>query len=277
MRWHDRLKWLKYGVFFGLLAVSMFSMGAGREAGRGGAVQDHLPRRRVEPRLALRAVRGGAAGAVDLHRAAVLQVPVPARRRAGDALAPSAGSACKRKQECNSCKACAVGCGSLAIDEHGRIDHRECLHCLDCMVLYYRRARLSAAGHRSASAATQGRAAAHRRSAATATSSRSSRRRPPTPSMGPATSDLTPASRARDADPDPRHGQRTGDARRMPTAARLRRVGCRGTATTSGRGAATACSDRRAFQAAGVALALALAVTRRLGAGGRLGGCRSPA
>jgi NosR/NirI family nitrous oxide reductase transcriptional regulator len=42
----------------------------------------------------------------------------------------------KRKQECNSCKACAVGCGSQAIDEHGRIDHRECLHCLDCMILY---------------------------------------------------------------------------------------------------------------------------------------------
>ncbi len=42
----------------------------------------------------------------------------------------------KRKQDCNSCKACAVGCGSLAIDEKGRIDHRECLHCLDCMVLY---------------------------------------------------------------------------------------------------------------------------------------------
>jgi hypothetical protein len=26
-KWHDRLKWLKYAVFFGLLAVSMFSMG----------------------------------------------------------------------------------------------------------------------------------------------------------------------------------------------------------------------------------------------------------
>jgi NosR/NirI family nitrous oxide reductase transcriptional regulator len=42
----------------------------------------------------------------------------------------------KRKHDCNSCKACAVGCGSLAIDADGRIDHRECLHCLDCMVLY---------------------------------------------------------------------------------------------------------------------------------------------
>ena len=43
----------------------------------------------------------------------------------------------KRKQDCNSCKACAVGCGAQAIDAaDGRIDHRECLHCLDCMVLY---------------------------------------------------------------------------------------------------------------------------------------------
>jgi NosR/NirI family nitrous oxide reductase transcriptional regulator len=42
----------------------------------------------------------------------------------------------KRKQDCNSCKACAVGCGAQAIDADGRIDHRECLHCLDCMILY---------------------------------------------------------------------------------------------------------------------------------------------
>lgn len=26
-KWHDRLKWLKYSIFFFLLAVSMFSMG----------------------------------------------------------------------------------------------------------------------------------------------------------------------------------------------------------------------------------------------------------
>jgi NosR/NirI family nitrous oxide reductase transcriptional regulator len=29
-----------------------------------------------------------------------------------------------------------VGCGAQAIDADGRIDHRECLHCLDCMILY---------------------------------------------------------------------------------------------------------------------------------------------
>jgi NosR/NirI family nitrous oxide reductase transcriptional regulator len=43
----------------------------------------------------------------------------------------------RRKDECTSCKACAKGCGSLAIDTKGNIDQRECMLCLDCMVLYY--------------------------------------------------------------------------------------------------------------------------------------------
>jgi NosR/NirI family nitrous oxide reductase transcriptional regulator len=42
----------------------------------------------------------------------------------------------RRKTACNSCQACAVRCGSQAIDRHGRIDHRECLLCLECMILY---------------------------------------------------------------------------------------------------------------------------------------------
>jgi NosR/NirI family nitrous oxide reductase transcriptional regulator len=33
-------------------------------------------------------------------------------------------------------QAFAVGCGAQALDADGRIDHRECLHCLDCMILY---------------------------------------------------------------------------------------------------------------------------------------------
>lgn len=43
----------------------------------------------------------------------------------------------ERKPECTSCHACAVGCGSQAIDPAGRIDPMECLLCLDCMVMYY--------------------------------------------------------------------------------------------------------------------------------------------
>jgi NosR/NirI family transcriptional regulator, nitrous oxide reductase regulator len=43
----------------------------------------------------------------------------------------------KRKSECQTCHACAAGCGSHAIDAAGKIDHQECLLCLDCMVMYY--------------------------------------------------------------------------------------------------------------------------------------------
>lgn len=43
----------------------------------------------------------------------------------------------KRKTECQTCHACATGCGSHAIDAAGKIDQTECMQCLDCMVLYY--------------------------------------------------------------------------------------------------------------------------------------------
>ena len=53
--------------------------------GRGGAVQVHVPRRRrVEPLVAVRAVLDCAVRHLAVRRAAVLQVPVPARRGAGD-------------------------------------------------------------------------------------------------------------------------------------------------------------------------------------------------
>jgi hypothetical protein len=59
--------------------------GPGRKAGRGGAVQDHLPGGCDEPRLALQPVCGGHPGRVDLHRAALLQIHLPAGRVAGHA------------------------------------------------------------------------------------------------------------------------------------------------------------------------------------------------
>jgi len=43
----------------------------------------------------------------------------------------------KRKAECTTCHSCAKGCGSNAIDAQCRIDQRECMLCLDCMVMYY--------------------------------------------------------------------------------------------------------------------------------------------
>jgi NosR/NirI family nitrous oxide reductase transcriptional regulator len=132
---HDRLKWLKYAIFFGLLAVSMFSMGLAEVLSE------------VEPfkttflvGITNRAWPYGLFVAVLLGMSLFIERPYckyicPL----GAALAmPSTFRwfGLRRKQDCNSCKACAVGCGAQAIDAAGRIDHRECLHCLDCMVLY---------------------------------------------------------------------------------------------------------------------------------------------
>ena len=133
--WHDRLKWVKYAVFFGLLVVSMFSMGLAEVLSE------------VEPfkttflvGITNRAWPYGLFVCVLLGLSLFIERPYckyicPL----GAALAmPSTFRwfGLKRKQDCNSCKACAVGCGAQAIDADGRIDHRECLHCLDCMVLY---------------------------------------------------------------------------------------------------------------------------------------------
>lgn len=132
---HDRLKWLKYAIFFGLLSVSMFSMGLAEVLSE------------VEPfkttflvGITNRAWPYGLFVCVLLGLSLFIERPYckyicPL----GAALAmPSTFRwyGLRRKQDCNSCKACAVGCGAQAIDAAGRIDHRECLHCLDCMVLY---------------------------------------------------------------------------------------------------------------------------------------------
>ena len=133
--WHDRLKWLKYAIFFGLLAVSMFSMGLAEVLSE------------VEPfkttflvGIQNRAWPYGLFVAVLLGLSLFIERPYckyvcPL----GAALAmPSTFRwyGLRRKIDCNACKACATGCGAQAIDAAGRIDHRECLHCLDCMVLY---------------------------------------------------------------------------------------------------------------------------------------------
>ncbi len=132
---HDRLKWLKYAIFFGLLTVSMFSM----------TMAEVLAE--VEPfkttflvGITHRAWPYGLFVAVLLGLSLFIERPYckyicPL----GAALAmPSTFRwfGLRRKPDCNSCKACAVGCGAQAIDAAGRIDHRECLHCLDCMILY---------------------------------------------------------------------------------------------------------------------------------------------
>lgn len=133
--WHDRLKWLKYAIFFGLLAVSMFSMG----------LAERLTE--VEPfKTTFLVGITNRAWPYGLFVCALLGISLFIERPYCKYICPLGAALAmpstfrwfglKRKQDCNSCKACAVGCGSLAIDADGRIDHRECLHCLDCMVLY---------------------------------------------------------------------------------------------------------------------------------------------
>ena len=135
MKWHNRLKWVKYAVFFGLLTVSVFSMGLAEMLAE------------VEPfKTTFLVGMFNRAWPYTLFVAVLLGLSIFMERPFCKYLCPLGASLAmpstfrwfglKRKQECNSCKACAVGCGSLAIDEHGRIDHRECMHCLDCMILY---------------------------------------------------------------------------------------------------------------------------------------------
>lgn len=132
---HDRLKWLKYAIFFGLLAVSMFSMGLAEVLSE------------VEPfKTTFLVGITNRAWPYGLFVAVLLGLSIFIERPYCKYICPLGAALAmpstfrwyglRRKQDCNSCKACAVGCGAQAIDAAGRIDHRECLHCLDCMVLY---------------------------------------------------------------------------------------------------------------------------------------------
>lgn len=135
MAWHNRLKWVKYVVFFGLLAVSLFSMGLAEKLAE------------VEPfKTTFLVGLLNRSWPYTLFAASLIGLSLFTERPFCKYLCPlGAGLAMpttfrwfglRRKQECTSCKACAKGCGSLAIDADGRIDQRECMLCLDCMVLY---------------------------------------------------------------------------------------------------------------------------------------------
>jgi NosR/NirI family nitrous oxide reductase transcriptional regulator len=135
-RLHDRLKWTKYLVFAVLLAVSLWSMEAAETLAE------------VEPfKTTFLVGPWNRAWPYSLFVAVILGISILSERPyckylcpLGAALAvPSTFrlSGLKRKQECTTCHACASGCGSHAIDAQGRIDQRECLLCLDCMVMYY--------------------------------------------------------------------------------------------------------------------------------------------
>jgi NosR/NirI family nitrous oxide reductase transcriptional regulator len=132
---HDKLKWLKYGIFGGLLALSMFSMASAEMLAE------------IEPFKTTFLVGWfQRAWPYTLFAGALLGLSLFTERPFCKYLCPLGASLAmpstfrwfglRRKDECASCKACAKGCGAQAIDADGRIDHRECLHCLDCMILY---------------------------------------------------------------------------------------------------------------------------------------------
>ena len=133
---HERLKWLKYGIFWALLAVSFFSMGLAEKLAE------------VEPfKTTFLVGLFNRSWPYTLFTASLLGLSLFTERPFCKYLCPLGAALAmpttfrwfglKRKQECTTCSACAAGCGSLAIDSKGVIDHRECMLCLDCMVLYY--------------------------------------------------------------------------------------------------------------------------------------------
>ncbi|MDR1075393.1 MAG: 4Fe-4S binding protein [Xanthomonadaceae bacterium] len=135
-RWHHRLRWLKYLVLAALVAASLHSM----------ALAERMAE--VEPFKSTFLVYAWIRSWPFLIFWTVLMVAALFIERPfckylcplGAALAiPSRWRlfGLWRKAECTTCKACAAGCGSQAIDGRGRIDPAECMQCLDCMVLYY--------------------------------------------------------------------------------------------------------------------------------------------
>ncbi|MBP9713103.1 MAG: 4Fe-4S binding protein [Sterolibacterium sp.] len=134
---HDALKWLKYAVFLGLFAASFHSLELAEQLAE------------IEPfkTTFLVGVWNRSWPYVLLWTLLIL-ASLFTERPFCKYLCPLGASLAipstfrwwglKRKNECGPCKACAVGCESQAIDrKSGQIDPRECLLCLDCMILYY--------------------------------------------------------------------------------------------------------------------------------------------
>ncbi len=136
MALHDKLKWLKYVIFLGLLGVSFYSMGMAEKLAE------------VEPfKTTFLTGVWNRSWPFILYWLVLFGLAMLMERPFCKYLCPlGAGLAIpstfrlfglKRKQECQSCHACANDCGSLAIDHKGRIDQRECMLCQNCMILYY--------------------------------------------------------------------------------------------------------------------------------------------
>lgn len=133
---HERLKWTKYIVFAGLLGMSFYSLGLAEKLAEIEPFKTTFlvgVWNRSWPFVTFWLVLFGAALFIERPFCKYLcplgaSLAVPSTFR---------WWGLKRKSECGPCDACAAGCTSLAIDSTGRIDQRECLLCLDCMVMYY--------------------------------------------------------------------------------------------------------------------------------------------
>jgi NosR/NirI family nitrous oxide reductase transcriptional regulator len=135
-RLHDKLKWIKYGVFAGLLAVSFYSMETAEKLAE------------IEPfKTTFLVGVWNRSWPFVTFWGVLLAAALFIERPFCKYLCPLGASLAvpstfrwwglKRKKECGPCTACEHGCESQAIDSKGRIDQRECLLCLDCMILYY--------------------------------------------------------------------------------------------------------------------------------------------
>jgi len=133
---HDKLRWTKYVVFAVLLGVSLYSMEMAERMAE------------IEPfKTAFLVGIWNRSWPFVTFVLVILGVSILSERPYCKYICPLGASLAvpsqlrlfplKRKKECETCHACATGCGSHAIDAQGRIDQKECLACLDCMVLYY--------------------------------------------------------------------------------------------------------------------------------------------
>ncbi len=133
---HNKLKWLKYIIFLGLLGVSFYSIGMAEKLAE------------VEPfKTTFLTGVWDRSWPFTVYWLVLFALAMLMERPFCKYLCPlGAGLAIpstfrlfglKRKKECRTCHACANDCGSLAIDEQGKIDQRECMLCQSCMILYY--------------------------------------------------------------------------------------------------------------------------------------------
>jgi NosR/NirI family nitrous oxide reductase transcriptional regulator len=137
MPWHNRLRWVKYGVFALLVGLSFYDIALAEKMAE------------VEPFKSTFLVGGfwNRAWPFVAYWMALFVLGLFIERPFCKYLCPlGAGLAIpttfrfiklKRKDACTTCHACQKGCGSLAIADDGRIDQRECLLCLECQILYY--------------------------------------------------------------------------------------------------------------------------------------------